>query len=276
MGCASSHRPVDIELGQTPGGAVNIFGQDFVVPQGPLTLRLRKKAWSIGCSKQEELAAQPNSEFDVLSCEDGEPLFRILGRPLSVHPEVSAKDLCDVEGNPIFRMTLGPLTHPANMDTVFAPGAEGGELFALASNFASRAPCKSAWTQDLKDSSGNALRLEAQLKITGVAPSGVVLIGEASAGGTPVAKLCSERAYKGKVPRGQETVNASEHDVYILEIAPGMDAAAVLAMVMAFEQYEVLTSDLHYNLSMRAILDTNAIRGNKTIDVQHQRKIVTC
>ena len=83
----------------------------------------------------------------------------------------------------------------------------------------------------------------AKLIDCGVVPRGTVWVATPDAVAMPVAKLRGESAYAGKMPQGKEKVNASEHDVYVIEIAPGMDAVVVLALVIGWEQFEVIDAD---------------------------------
>ena len=259
MGCSSSTAADNIELREVPGGLpiFDNFGsplsvralpaeqpsRSFVVPSGgPLVLRMRKKAWSLGCNKAQPLAAQPAADFDVLSVNDGRMMFHIKGEPLSASPEVYAKTVSDANGAVLFTMTTKQrLRHSTNIETVSA--ADGRDLFMLANNFGTSATTKELWTQDLCDSSGKGLSARCDLKISGVVPRGTVWVATPDAVAMPVAKLRGESAYAGKMPQGKEKVNASEHDVYVIEIAPGMDAVVVLALVIGWEQFEVLDAD---------------------------------
>ena len=187
-------------------------------------------------------AAQPAADFDVLSVNDGRMMFHIKGEPLSASPEVYAKTVSDANGAVLFTMTTKQrLRHSTNIETVSA--ADGRDLFMLANNFGTSATTKELWTQDLCDSSGKGLSARCDLKISGVVPRGTVWVATPDAVAMPVAKLRGESAYAGKMPQGKEKVNASEHDVYVIEIAPGMDAVVVLALVIGWEQFEVIDAD---------------------------------
>eukprot|EP00164_Ancoracysta_twista_P015608 GFYU01025871.1.p1 GENE.GFYU01025871.1~~GFYU01025871.1.p1 ORF type:complete len:261 (+),score=89.71 GFYU01025871.1:113-784(+) len=214
MGCGSSKDKEAFEklevMSLPEGQTLSVFGNQYVVPHGkPLVLHLKAKffCWS-------------GDDFKVKDPETKEVYFQAQGKALSFEEK---KTVFDAQGNRVFIMKE-KLMQLDDKQSVFSGADPQKKLFEVSSNFGNTKQYAT-----VKDSDGKEVKLG--MKMTFVGTRGSVWIGEVNAGQC-IAKVTSPVEWQ----------NFAQYDWarddFFVEIAPGVDAALVVAMILAYDEMD--------------------------------------
>lgn len=202
----------DVHLGQVPPGSTSVFGDAFVVQGSPALLHLKAKFFS---HEQWTIVDKNNGDKAVFSVDS-----RTRGKDeRNTLLDATGKPVCMIKGK-MMSMDDNQHIHRVNPD-----GSPGEELFQMKSNFGNT----KQESVGLKNSSGQAFQICGKMSFTSM--QGYLVYGDLKTG-TAVAKVGQPKHF-GAVASGSWT----DSD-YFLEIAPGVDMAVILAMVVAYEQME--------------------------------------
>jgi len=210
MGCVNSTDKVDVTLkAMEDSNELCVFGPQYMVPPGQnAIIRLNQKIFSFS-----------GDTYKIINVKDESVKFNCKGKILSLQDK---KVIYNEKDEPLFVM-MEKLLQLDDKQTVYRCGADGkqkDELYKIGSNLGNT----TQYTDGLKNQAGKAITLNGDMSF--VSYKGSIWYGEVGKG-VPIAKLCSPLEWKNFLQ--------SEGD-YLVEIAPGVDMALIVSMVLAYAE----------------------------------------
>jgi uncharacterized protein YxjI len=218
MGLGSSAPPApNVDLYPVDGDQCCIFGPQFQVKPGKSALlHLKANIFRSG------------DGFKVFDKNDNDSIiFMCKGNAIS---PINKKVICGADEAPIFviKEILLQLDDKLSICSCTAEGEPENEVLKLSSystNTIQR-------TSGLKNQAGNSISLTSRISL--INKRGAIWLGEAEASRPAIAKIYGPLELTDELLRAQDWVR----DDYFLEIAPGVDMAVILSIVLAGEAME--------------------------------------
>ncbi|CAE8642361.1 unnamed protein product [Polarella glacialis] len=164
---------------------------------------------------------------DMSTSKDGNVLFEVAGKAYSFTNKRTLVDSKTQE--PVFVMTEAAMQFD-DKQTVYS-GDGKTELFKVASNFGNTKQS----TSGLKNNQGKKIILEGKMNL--LSKKGHICLGDVNTG-RPIGKVCSPVQIQNLIPDWSAGGSGWARHDYFIEIAPGVDMALIIAMVLAYEQME--------------------------------------
>jgi len=210
MGCVNSTDKIDLTLkAMGDSNELCVFGPQYMVPPGQNALiRLKQKIFSMS-----------GDTYKIINVKDESVKFNCKGKILSLQDK---KVIYNAKGAPLFVM-MEKLLQLDDKQTVYSCGVDGtrkDELYKIGSNIGNT----KQYTDGLKNQAGKSITLNGDMDF--ISYKGSIWYGEVNKG-IPIAKLCSPVEFKNLLQ--------SEGD-YLVEIAPGVDMALIVSMVLAYAE----------------------------------------
>jgi len=211
MGCVNSTAdvPVDIKPMSDPN-ELCVFGSEYVVQPGQnVVLRLKNKIFDLS-----------GDTYKIINVKDESVKFQCKGKALSW---TDKRVIFNAQDAPIFVMKekLMQLDDKQSVYSTDAEGKPNDEMYKVGSNFGNT----KQYTSGLKNKAGKEITVNGKMTI--LSNKGVLWYGEIDKG-IPIAKLCSPAEFRDFVDAG----------TYFVEIAPGVDMALIVSMVLAYAEME--------------------------------------
>lgn len=200
------HTPADADISKTkvPKGELDVFGAKY---RASHTVQMHLKA---------KIFSMSENSFEIVDKSNGKLLFKSQGNALSFHER---RMILDADGHPVFLLGQHVLQFN-NTQVVYKVDNDGNpkeEVFKIASNFLNTRTS----AKDLKNLRGAELHLEGEMDLFGY--KGSIWWGDIGEG-VPIAKVVS--------PMAEESAHS---DDFVVDVAPGVDLALILAMALAYE-----------------------------------------
>jgi len=204
MGCCISSPPPTLSPGLPE--AFVVFDQKFIVPAGaPLFLHFRAKlSWSA-------------DDFIISNAQTGQKWFSVDGQAFSLNQK---KFILDLYGNQVFTMQENAILD--DKQTVYTP--DGREIFAVSSNFGNTKQSTQVTTLG-----PNGRWVEINMRADFWGSNGAIFIGPLDTG-VAIATFHSPTELQNFLP------GRWAQDDYFVKIAPGVDAAFIVAMMVAYNE----------------------------------------
>ena len=187
-----------------------VFDRRFVAPaRHPTYLHMKAKFFSLSCDSFKVVDPSTNQEW-----------FSVKGKALSLSDK---RTLFDTQGQPVFVMKEKVL-QLNDKQTVYRGSDPSEEMFKVASNFGNT----KQWAT-VKDDLGKEHRIV--MKMTWMGFKGAIWLGEPKEGGICIAIVKSPLQW-------QNFAGSWARDDFIVRIAPGVDAALIVAMLCAYDEME--------------------------------------
>lgn len=214
---SASSEPIEkVELECVEQGELTVFGEQYV-HKGSKNALLHLKS---------NLFTLKTSTFEIVDKNDNDKV--VFQYDYNMLPNIKEKKVIfDAEGNPVFHMKekMMQMDDKQSIYLANADGSVGEELFKVGGNFGNT----KVKTHKLKTNKGKEVELHARMKFFDM--TGFIRIGDPKTG-TPIARIGD--------PKELDSDSAARwlREDYLIEIAPGVDVALIVAVVLGYEQLE--------------------------------------